>query len=287
MNENKSINWYPGHMAKTKREIKEILKLIDIVIYVVDARIPQSSLSLGLDSLIKNKKKLLVLSKYDLCDKSVTDKWINKFEKEGYIVVNANLKDSNDFEKIIKTVENMMIKHNEKRSEKGLLNAKAKALVLGAPNVGKSTLINKISGKNKVNVGNKPGVTKSLNWIRVNSNIDLLDTPGLLLPKIEAKDVALNLCAMTIIKEEIIPIDEVAVYILKMLEKYYKGFLKENYGIDEINNDDITITYQNIASFRGIKTKDEYEMYDRVSVLILNDIKSEKLKNITFDRIGD
>ena len=221
MNENKTnINWYPGHMAKTKKEIKEVLKLIDVVLYVVDGRIPYSSFALGLDDLISNKSKIMVLSKYDLCDKDETKKWIKYFKNLGWNVISANLKDGNDYKKIISCIENHMLSVNEKRTSKGLKNAKAKVLVLGAPNVGKSTLINKISGKTKANIGNKPGVTKSLSWVRINERIDLLDTPGLLLPKIEEKNVGLNLAAMTSIKEEVIPTDEVAVHILNMLNDY-------------------------------------------------------------------
>lgn len=285
--ENKNINWYPGHMAKTKREIKEVLKLIDVVVYVIDARIPYSSSSLGLEVIIQNKKKILVLSKYDLCDKEITDKWKNKFIKDGYSVVEANLKDGNDYKKVVLKIEETMKETNAKRKLKGLKPAKTRALILGVPNVGKSTLINKISGKTKTNVGNKPGVTKALNWIKINENIDLLDTPGLLLPKIEDKKIALNLCSMTTVKEEIIPIDEVAVHILKTYEKYYKETLLKMYGIDKVSEEDISITYKQIAEFRNIKTKDEYELYDRVSLIIINDIKGEKIKNITFDRIGD
>ena len=278
------INWYPGHMAKTKREIGEMLKLIDVVLYVVDARIPYSSSSLGLDDMIKNKSKIMVLSKYDLCDKDETKKWINSFESEGWEIIPANLKDGNDFKKIILSIEKNMVVVNEKRNAKGLKNAKAKVLVLGVPNVGKSTLINKISGKTKVNVGNLPGVTKSLSWIRVNDNIDLLDTPGLLLPKIEDRKVGLNLAAMTSIKEEVIPTDEVAIYILNILNDYYKDILKSNYGIDSINKDDYVLTYYDIAKYRGISTRDEDDMFNRVSVMILNDIKSEKIRGVTFDR---
>ena len=283
-NLNKSINWYPGHMAKTKREIKEKLNIIDIVLCLVDARIPYSTFSLGLESIIEKKPKIMVLSKYDLCDKEETSKWENKYKEQGYNIIKANLKDGSDYKNVISEIEKLMIPINKKRHEKGLLDQKARVLVLGVPNVGKSTLINKISGKNKVNVGNKPGVTKSLSWIRVNSKIDLLDSPGLLVPKIEEKEVALNLSSMTTIKEDILPIDEVAVHILNKLNDYYPSILKDNYGIDEVNKDDFVETYHLIADFRGIKTKDEDEMFERVSMMIINDIKSEKIKGITFDR---
>jgi len=284
--ENKNINWYPGHMAKTKREIKDVLNLIDVVVSVVDARIPYSSSSLGLESMVEKKEKIMVLSKWDLCDKEETNKWIKKFESDGYTVITANLKDGNDHKKIISKIEELMIPVNEKRRTKGLLDAKARVLVLGVPNVGKSTLINKISGKTKVNVGNKPGVTKSLSWIKVNKTIDLLDTPGLLLPKIEEKEVALNLASMTTIKEDILPTDEVAVHVLNVLNDYYSEILFKNYGIKEVNKDDYVEVYYDIARHRGVSTKDEDDMFNRVSMMVINDIKSEKIRGITFDRFG-
>lgn len=287
MDENKTINWYPGHMAKTKKEIKEKLDIIDVVLLVVDARIPYSTFSLGLDSLIEKKSKIVVLSKYDLCDKNETSKWVKDFEEKGYSVINCNLKDGSDYKKIINEIEKVMIPINEKRHLKGLLDAKARVLVLGVPNVGKSTLINKISGKTKVNVGNKPGVTKNLSWIKVNNKIDLLDSPGLLVPKIESNEVALNLSAMTTIKEDILPIDNVAVHILNKLNDNYKELLKQNYGIMEVNKDDYVETYHLIADYRGIKTKDEDLLFERVSMMIINDIKSEKIKGITFDRYDE
>lgn len=283
---NKNINWYPGHMAKTKREIRDMLNLIDVVVCVVDARIPYSSSSLGLESMVEKKEKIMVLSKWDLCDKEETNKWIKKFESEGYTVITANLKDGSEHKKIISKIEELMIPINEKRHAKGLLDAKARVLVLGVPNVGKSTLINKISGKTKVNVGNKPGVTKSLSWIKVNKTIDLLDTPGLLLPKIEEKEVALNLASMTTIKEDILPTDEVAVHILNVLNDYYSEILFKNYGIKEVNKDDYVEVYYDIARHRGVSTKDEDDMFNRVSMMVINDIKSEKIRGITFDRFG-
>lgn len=281
-----NINWYPGHMAKTKREIKEVLNLIDVVITVVDSRIPYSSFSLGLDDITKNKENIVVFSKMDLCDKTETNKWINHYKSLGYNIILANLKNSNDYKNIISKIEEVMIPTNIKRKEKGLLPSKAKVLVVGVPNTGKSTLINKISGKTKVNVGNKPGVTKSLSWIKVNKNIDLLDSPGLLLPKIEEENVALNLASMTTIKENVLPIDRVAVHILNMLSKYYPDILEANYGIKTVTDDYVQV-YHDIADFRGIKTRDEDDMFNRVSMMVLNDIKSEKVKNITFDRYGE
>ena len=179
-----AINWYPGHMAKTKREIKEKIDLIDVVFEVIDARIPKSSKNKDIDELIKNKPRILVMTKLDLCDQQETNKWINYYEKLGYKVIALDLINNPDL-KVIYNETNIIYKDlNEKRKQKGLKERKVRALILGIPNVGKSTLINRLVGKKATKVGNKPGITKQLEWIRINNDIELLDTPVILLPRI-------------------------------------------------------------------------------------------------------
>lgn len=285
MNENKTnINWYPGHMAKTKKEISSIIGTIDIVIEVIDSRIPYSSRIPDLKKLIRDKINIVVFNKYDLCDKDQTLKWINRYKSEGSIIVTCDSKNSNDYKKIITEVNNIMKSINEKRKNKGLLPKKAKCLVVGVPNVGKSTLINKLAGKTIAGIGNKPGVTKNMSIIKVNEYMDLLDTPGILWPKFENNEVAYNLASMTIIKEEILTIEEVAIHIIKKLNKYYNSVLFKEFGIDSYNDDEVEECFEKISKYKNIPVNGEVD-YERVSLLIVNSIKQEKIKDITFDRI--
>jgi len=287
MNENKTnINWYPGHMAKTKRLINEQEKLIDLVFELIDARIPFSSKIQEKDNILNYKPRVLILTKYDLCDKKETDKWIKYYEEKGNKVVKLDLSKGNiDFSKVIDSANELMKNINQKRNSKGLKDKEIRALVLGIPNVGKSTFINRFVGKSVANTGNKPGVTKNLVWLKTKSNILLLDTPGILWPKIESEEVALNLASMSAIKEEILPIGKVACHILEKLNLYYKNILKNNYSVDELN-DDIMETYNIIGKKIGAYRSGEADV-QRVSEYILNDIKKEKITGITFDRKDD
>lgn len=280
------INWYPGHMAKTKRLVKEQLDLIDIVYEVVDSRMPYSSKIKDLDDVVKNKPRILIFTKYDLCDKKETDKWVKYYENNGYKVITMDLTNNPNLKPLLKLTEEVMHEINEKRENKGLLKRRTRALIIGIPNVGKSTLLNRLVGKKAVDVGNKPGVTKQLNWIRINSDIELLDTPGILWPKLAEETVAFNLASLTAIKEEILPLYDVCEYILNTLYKYYPNELEKRYGIDYIDDDFIT-TMEIIGKKRGCLIKGGEIDYDKVISIILNDIKSGTIKNITFDRYAN
>lgn len=280
-----SINWYPGHMAKTKREIKEIISTVDIVIEVLDSRIPKSSHIEDLNSFVMDKKTVLVFNKYDLCDKEKTNKFINYYNDLGFDVITCDSKNTNDFKKIINYVNNFMKEKNQKRYEKGLLNKKANVLIVGVPNVGKSTLINKLAGKNISEIGNKPGVTKSLNKIKINEYFNLIDTPGILWPKFKDEETALNLSSMTTIKESVLPIHKIAIHILEKLNNEYKNILKDVFNLETFDLDDIEYYYDKIGEYKGILKYRGEPDYDRISELIVNLIKKEKIKGVTFDNL--
>ena len=278
------INWYPGHMAKTKREIIEKLNLIDVVYEVIDARMPLSSKIVDIDELIKDKPRILVMTKYDLCDKVETDKIIKYYENMGYKVVPVDLMSGLNVKRILDYTKEIMDIENKKRESKGMKPRAARALIVGVPNAGKSTLINRLVGKKSAGVGNTPGFTKSLSWIRINKDVELLDSPGILWPKMEDQEAAHVLACLSSIKEEILDTDAIAAFILKKLYELYPDRLEDRYGIVELD-EDLIESYDMIAKKRGALSRGGVADYDKVSNVIIRDLKNGYFGNITFDRL--
>ena len=293
MNDNKSqgglqksvINWYPGHMAKTKREIMGQINLIDVIYEVIDARMPISSKIVNIDEIVEDKPRILIMTKYDLCDKEETSKFIKYYEDRGYRVIPVDLISGLNVKLILDYTKMIMDIENKKRLDKGMKPRAARALIVGVPNVGKSTLINRLVGKKSAGVGNTPGFTKSLSWIRINKDVELLDSPGILWPKIENQETAYILACLSSIKEEILNIDEIATFILKKLYTLYPERLKERYGITSLDEDLVEV-YDSIAKRRGALSRGGVVDYEKVSNIIIRDLKNGYFGPITFDRLS-
>lgn len=276
------INWYPGHMVKAKREIKERIKLIDIIYECVDARMPSSSKLKGMDDILEAKPRILVMTKKDLCDLEETNKWIKDYEEKGYKVILLDLTNNDDYKKLIKLTNEIVKPIQEKRKAKGLKSKEIKIGVVGIPNVGKSTLINKLVGKKVSNTGNKPGVTKQVNWLKTSNGFLLLDTPGILWPKIEDNEEALSLASTATIKMEILNMTDIGGYLITFFKNYYKDILENKYNI-EISEDPNDIFALLAEKFNFFEKDGEID-YEKVSTKVYNDLVSGSLKGVTFDR---
>ena len=277
-----SINWYPGHMAKTKREIKEKIDLIDIVFEVIDARIPYSSKNKDIDDIIKDKPRVIIMTKVDLCDINKTNKWIKYYENMRYIVIPMDLVNNPNIKIIFDKIKPIIDEINNKRISKGLKTRRARVLVVGVPNVGKSTLINRLVGKKSTNVGNKPGITKNLEWIRINDKLELLDTPGILWPRLDNNNIAHNLASMTAIKEEVLDTEDLAIYIIKKMLSEYKDNIVNRYNIT--STEDVIEILDQIGKKIGAVRNNETD-YERVYKKVIKDLQDGYLGKVTFDNL--
>ena len=276
-----NFQWYPGHMTKAKRMMQEDIKLIDVVIELVDARIPLSSKNPDIDTIAMNKSRIILLNKYDLANVGQTNAWKAWFEKQGFHVALVNSK-SGAGVKAVNQVITLACKEKIARDKrKGILNRPIRAMIVGIPNVGKSTFINSFAGKAATKTGNKPGVTKGKQWIRLNKNVELLDTPGILWPKFEDQMVGLRLALIGSIKEDILNVTELSMELIDFLLKYYKGALNQRYAIEEV--EDSIENLRKIAEVRSCRLKGDELDIDKAARFLLDDFRAGKLGKITLE----
>ena len=296
MNQNKTnINWYPGHMAKTKKQIQEDLKLVDVVVEILDARIPKSSQNPDMAKMIEGKKRIVVLNKSDLSEENENKRWQEYFKNNNIPSVIVDSNSGSGVREVISAVQRIMADELEKQQQKGRVQKNIRIMIVGIPNVGKSSFINRISKRNAAIVGNKPGVTRQKQWVRIENNIELLDTPGVLWPKFESEEVALNLAFTGTIKSEIMDEYEIAFHLVQFLNKNYKKRLMERYSItnNEIENifqdDEIQDTVnliELIAKKRGAIMSGGRTDETKVARLILDDFRTGKFGRITLEKVG-
>lgn len=280
----KQIQWFPGHMAKARREISEKIKLIDIIIELVDARAPKSSKNPMFDGICQNKPRLVVMTKRDLADEKLTQKWLRYYESKGMYALSVNLKNFNEYQLVINTCKEILKEKMEKEAKRGLKPRAMRAMVLGIPNVGKSTFINRLAKRKATVTGNRPGVTKAQQIIRVDKDFELFDTPGVLWPKFDDLDTARNIALIGSIKQDILPLDELFIYAVEYLQKNYDHVISKRYNVEiDFNSDWVEKVYDDIAKNRKIKPIRGYTDYDRVMEVFFNDIFNGELGKITWE----
>ncbi len=278
-----TIQWFPGHMAKARREVTEKLKQIDVVFELVDARVPLSSRNPMIDELVSHKPRLILLNKADLADPVVTEKWSHYFQQKGFKVIAIDSQTGKGTEKISATAKELSVDLLEKLKAKGMKPRAIRALILGIPNVGKSTLINRLAKKKIAKTGDRPGITKQQQWIKVGKELELLDTPGILWPKFEDQVVGYRLAATGAIKDEILDFQDVAVFLLKYLKEHYPKQLMERFKLTELN-EDIVEVFDAIGKNRGLLMSGGYIDYDKAAELILREFRSCKIGKITLEK---
>ena len=275
------FQWYPGHMTKAKRMMQENIKLIDLVIELVDARIPVSSRNPDIDELGKNKSRMILLNKADLAEDKWNDAWAEYFREKGFFVVKLNSKKGGGLKSIQGVIQEACKEKMERDRKRGILNRPVRAMVVGIPNVGKSTFINALAGKACAKTGTKPGVTKGKQWIRLNKQVELLDTPGILWPKFEDQKVGLRLAFIGSIKDEILNTEELAAELIKFLNANYPGVLEEKYSVEP--SDDAYVMLAGIARSRNCLLKGSELDTEKAALLLLDDFRNGKLGRLTLE----
>ncbi len=275
------IQWYPGHMTKAKRQMEEDIKLIDLIIEIVDSRVPASSRNPDIDNLGKNKARLVLLNKSDLSDEKANAKWMEFFKEKGYHVIEINSKAGKGINKINGVISEACKEKIERDRRRGIMNRPVRAMVVGIPNVGKSTFINSYARKACTKTGNKPGVTKGKQWIKLNKSLELLDTPGILWPKFEDQQVGIKLALIGSIKDDILNLGELALELIKVLDRDYKGVLENRYQIE--HDEDAVNTLINIAKARGCKVRGDELDLDKAANILIDDFRNGRLGRITLE----
>ena len=277
-----NIQWYPGHMTKARRMMEEDIKLIDLVIELVDARLPLSSRNPDIDNLAKNKARLILLNKADLSDERINNQWTDYFKEKGFFVVKLDSRSGAGMKAINGVIQEACKEKIERDRKRGIINRPVRAMVVGIPNVGKSTFINSYAKKACAKTGNKPGVTKGKQWIKLNKNLELLDTPGILWPKFEDQQIGLRLAMAGSINDEILNIAELAVHLIKFLKETYPGTISERYGVEE-DTKELDIL-ENIGVKRGCLKKGSVIDIDKAADIIIDEFKAGKLGRISLER---
>lgn len=286
MEENKaSFNWYPGHMTKAKRMMQEDIKFNDIVIELIDARIPMSSRNPDIDDLAKNKYRLILLNKSDLADERVTVKWVEFFEKQGIKVIKLDSRQRSGMKSVNNAILEVCKEKIERDRKRGIINRPVRAMIVGIPNVGKSTFINSFAGKACAKTGNKPGVTKGKQWIRLNKTVELLDTPGILWPKFDNEKIANDLAFIGSINDQILNLTGLSLKFIESVKNDYAGIFTSRYDIEE--KDDGVTMLGDIAIARGCLKKGGEPDYDKAAALIFDDFRSGKLGKISIEKPED
>lgn len=277
-----TIQWFPGHMAKARRQVTEKLKLVDIIFELVDARIPYSSRNPMIDEIIQHKPRLVLLNKADMADKEITKQWIKYFQDHGIKALAINSQAGLGMKEIAQAAQEILQEKFDRMRAKGVRPRAIRAMIVGIPNAGKSTLINRLAKKNIAKTGNTPGVTKAQQWIKVGKELELLDTPGILWPKFEDQEVGLKLALTGAIKDTILNLHDVAIYALRFLEKRYPDRMKERYKL-EIIPEDVVELFDHIGKLRGCLMGRGEVDYDKVTELIIREFRTEKLGQITLE----
>lgn len=277
------INWFPGHMVKTKREIKENLKLVDAVIEIRDARIVKSSANPDIDDLCQGKPRLILLNKSDLCEEKVTREWCKVLSKEDIKVIPVNSLTGEGLRSIKPSLDELLKEKIERLKNKGLANLTLRVMVVGIPNVGKSSFINKMARNNIAKTGDRPGVTKNKQWIKTGIGMELLDTPGILWPKFEDEEVALNLAFTGAIKDEVMDMEELAFKLVQRLQQYYPENIKSRYKLNDLSEDTLE-TLDAIGRKRGMIIPGNRIDYNRLSIMLLDEFRGGKIGNISLER---